>query len=221
MPTSPAPVPTSRLVHGVEVAPRQPTLLDAVDREPAFDRSFARVRRHELAAGAWVDVVPRWVTAPDDLFQRIVDAAAWQAQTMRMYDDVVPCPRLTTAWAPGDLPGSLAVLRAMGAALSQRHRVALTRISANLYRDGHDSVALHGDRGARDVRAATVAVVSLGATRPFRLRQRGGEGRLDLAPASGDLLVMGGTCQRTWRHGVPKVADAGPRISVMFRPERW
>jgi len=30
--------------------------------------------------------------------------------------------------------------------------------------------------------------------------------------------VMGGTCQRTWRHGIPKVASAGPRIAVMFRP---
>jgi alkylated DNA repair dioxygenase AlkB len=34
----------------------------------------------------------------------------------------------------------------------------------------------------------------------------------------GDLFVMGGTAQRTWRHGVPKVAEAGPRIAVMFRP---
>jgi alkylated DNA repair dioxygenase AlkB len=35
----------------------------------------------------------------------------------------------------------------------------------------------------------------------------------------GDLLVMGGSCQRTWEHAVPKSAHStGARISVQFRP---
>ena len=38
-------------------------------------------------------------------------------------------------------------------------------------------------------------------------------------PINGDLLVMGGTCQRTWEHAVPKTArPTGPRISIQFRP---
>ena len=134
-----------------------------------------------------------------------------------MYDEVVVQPRLQTTWTMGELPRELDLLRAMGAALSARYRTALPRVSANLYRDGRDSVAWHGDRVARDLPDAVVACVSLGHRRPFRLRPRGGGASLVLEPGRGDLVVMGGTCQRTWQHAVPKVRDAGPRICVMFR----
>ncbi|MBO0876702.1 MAG: alpha-ketoglutarate-dependent dioxygenase AlkB, partial [Pseudonocardia sp.] len=92
-----------------------------------------------------------------------------------------------------------------------------TQVGANLYRDGTDSVAWHGDRVARDLPTATVALVSLGGVRPFRLRPVGGGPSVRFLPGPGDLLVMGGTCQRTWRHAVPKVRGAAPRISVQFR----
>lgn len=65
--------------------------------------------------------------------------------------------------------------------------------------------------------SAVVALVSLGATRPLRLRPTGGGASVSFPLASGDLLVMGGSCQRTWQHSVPKVRDCGPRISVQFR----
>lgn len=215
------PVVASRAVGAVTLAARQPSLLDAVATTPSHDAAFATARTHELADGAWLEHVPGWLTGADEVFEAVAEAADWHAQAMRMYDEVVACPRLTASWTVADLPHSLSLLRALAAGISQRHRVALTRVAANLYRDGDDSVAWHGDRGARDVATATVAVLSLGATRPFRLRQRDGDARLALAPASGDLLVMGGTCQRTWQHCVPKVSDAGPRISVMFRPATW
>jgi alkylated DNA repair dioxygenase AlkB len=35
----------------------------------------------------------------------------------------------------------------------------------------------------------------------------------------GDLIVMGGSCQRTWEHAGPKSTRVtGPRISIQFRP---
>lgn len=202
-----------------DVAPRQATLLDPDGPGGAvtFDRAMRERRRHVLARAAWVDEVPGWVRGSQALFDRIVEVASWRSEEMVMFDEVVACPRLSTRWTVGDLPDDLAVLRGMAAALSQHYRVALTQVSANLYRDGRDSVAWHGDRGARDRDRATIAVLSLGASRPFRLRLRGGGDTRHLRPASGDLLVMGGTCQRTWQHAVPKVADAGPRIAVMFR----
>lgn len=217
------PTPGRRRVphEAIALAPRQSSLLDAIAQRPSFDEAVASMRRHELTRGAWVDVVPAFVRGAAHLFDDVAAAAVWHAQQMMMYEEVVDCPRLTAAWTVADLPEDLAVLRAMAAAISQRYRVALTQVSANLYRDGSDSVAWHGDRGARDVERATIAVLSLGASRPFRLRERDGAGRLSLRPASGDLLVMGGTCQRTWQHTVPKVADAGPRISVMFRPASY
>ena len=189
--------------------------------EPDFDRTCGAVQRHELARGAWVDEAVGFVSGAEALFTTVLRAARWHVQHMVMFEEVVRCPRLQTSWTIGELPPELALVRAMAATLSQRHRVALTRVSANLYRDGRDAVAWHGDRGARDVDTATVAVVSLGASRPFRLRERDGPGRLDLMPAAGDLLVMGGTCQRTWQHTVPRVRAVGPRISLMFRPAAW
>jgi alkylated DNA repair dioxygenase AlkB len=78
-------------------------------------------------------------------------------------------------------------------------------------------VAWHGDRVARELPEATVALVSLGVPRPFKLRPKGGGRSIAYLPDRGDLLVMGGSCQRTWDHAVPKVSNAGPRMSVQFR----
>ena len=88
----------------------------------------------------------------------------------------------------------------------------------NYYRDGADSVAFHADQELRHLDDTLVAIVTLGAARPFLLRPQGGGRSIDLHPGSGDLLVMGGACQAKWEHGVPKVAaGAGPRISASIR----
>jgi alkylated DNA repair dioxygenase AlkB len=61
-------------------------------------------------------------------------------------------------------------------------------------------------------------VLSLGATRRFLLKPAGGGRSTALTPESGDLIVMGGRCQRDWRHSVPKQArETGPRISLNFQ----
>jgi alkylated DNA repair dioxygenase AlkB len=87
------------------------------------------------------------------------------------------------------------------------------------YRDGRDSVAWHGDTIGRGSSQDTmVAIVSVGDPRKLHLRPRGGGDSIAIEMGHGDLLVMGGSCQRTWEHAVPKVAHAGPRMSVQFRP---
>jgi alkylated DNA repair dioxygenase AlkB len=197
----------------------QPTLLAALDvGEPVFDAEFAAADHRELAGGAWVDVVPGWCTGHDELFERVLRAGGWSQRSMRMYGEVVDQPRLATTWASRDLPVGLGVLHEAVETLSQHYRVPLDRVTANLYRDGRDGVAWHGDSELRDRDRSVVAVLSLGAARSLRLRPRDGGASLQLSPTGGDLLVMGGTCQRTWRHTVPKVArPVGPRIAVMFR----
>jgi alkylated DNA repair dioxygenase AlkB len=185
--------------------------------EPGFDRGFAGLRRDELAAGAWVDHLRGWLTGPDQVFAAALDALGWGQRTERMYGEALLQPRLT-AWLPVErIPPELAVLREVGAVLSARYGVRFTSLGANLYRDGRDSVAWHGDRIARELPTATIAIVSVGEPRPFRLRPRDGGPSLGFALGHGDLLVMGGSCQRTWKHTVPKVAAAGPRISLTFR----
>lgn len=88
------------------------------------------------------------------------------------------------------------------------------------YRDGRDSVAWHGDRIGRSRREDTmVAIVSFGAPRHLSLRPAGGRLHGSYPLGHGDLIVMGGSCQRTWEHAILKTAKpVGPRISVQFRP---
>lgn len=184
--------------------------------EPGGGGALASAFRHELAQGAWVDVVPGWVRAPDALFEHLRRQVPFRGHRRRMYDRVVTEPRLTHRWLLPD-PEVPERLLAMGRELGERYGHDFTQIGANLYRDGADGVAWHGDRVARECPEAVVALVALGATRPLRLRPTGGGASVSFPLASGDLLVMGGTCQRTWQHSVPKVAASGPRISVQFR----
>ena len=148
------------------------------------------------------------------MFTAIVDLVDWQSPMVTMWDKRVQTPRLHGLLAPGDRP---AVVDEMRAALSSHYDQEFLSVGANLYRDGRDSVAWHGDRIARNLPEAVIAIVSLGGVRKFLLRPAGGGPSVRLDLASGDLLVMGGSCQRTWQHSVPKVARAEPRISLTFR----
>jgi alkylated DNA repair dioxygenase AlkB len=198
------------------VRPRQLDLFGTAGGAPAFDPAFARAERIELADGAWVDHVRGWVRGHDALFDQLERGLAWRSETMWMYERVVDVPRLL-AGVPRDGAGQ-PLIEDMRRALSARYGEDFVHTTAALYRDGKDSVAFHGDTTARDMERALVATVSLGEPRRFLIRPTaGGESRA-FALGGGDLLVMGGTAQRTWRHGVPKVAHAGPRIALMFRP---
>jgi len=140
-----------------------------------------------------------------------------------MYEHEVDVPRLT-AQAPAGGP-LFALLRELSGALSERYRCALGIRAEGLsqgvalaqYRDGKDSVAFHGDRVGRDAAESIVATVSVGAPRRFLMKPNAGGPSHSWALGWGDLFVMGGTCQRTWQHAVPKCARAQPRISIIFR----
>jgi alkylated DNA repair dioxygenase AlkB len=176
------------------------------------------VVRRRLDRGAWVDHAPGWLAGADELFCHLADELAWRQGRRWMYDREVDDPRLTTALS-SEAMARYPVVGQITAFLARRYGGEFPSCWLNLYRDGHDSVAWHGDRVARDRLTALVAIVSVGERRPFRLRPKGGGPSIGYELGRGDLLVMGGTCQRTWDHGVPKVARAGPRMSLTFRPE--
>jgi alkylated DNA repair dioxygenase AlkB len=182
-----------------------------------------RLIRHELTAGAWVDVLPGWIHGSDTVFSALLDID-WRADRRQMYDSVVDVPRLLR-WFGGDETLPHPALTAARAALSEHYAGELGEdfVTAGmcLYRDGRDSVAWHGDTIGRSARHDTmVAIVSLGSPRNLMLRPRaGGHDTLKFPLGHGDLIVMGGSCQRTWEHAIPKTArPVGPRISVQFRP---
>ncbi|MFM9588067.1 alpha-ketoglutarate-dependent dioxygenase AlkB [Streptomyces scabiei] len=182
------------------------------------------LRRRELGAGAWIDLLPGWVTGADALFARLAEEVPWKAERRQMYEQVVDVPRLLAHYGAEDaLPHPL--LDEARAALSAHYGSELgepfTTAGLCFYRDGRDSVAWHGDRIGRGAREDTmVAILSVGDPRDLALRPHGGGETLRFPQGHGDLIVMGGSCQRTWDHAVPKSARAvGPRISIQFRPQ--
>ncbi len=185
------------------------------------------VRRAQLGDGAWIDVLSGWFSGADLLFTRLVEEIPWRAESREMYDRMVDVPRLVHTYGVGaELPDP--ALRSARNALNRHYADELGEpfVTAGccFYRDGQDSVAWHGDnvgslRGDRSP-DTMVAIVSFGSPRKLLLRPRGGGGATTgFSLGHGDLLVMGGSCQRTWEHAVPKTArTVGPRISVQFRP---
>jgi alkylated DNA repair dioxygenase AlkB len=200
----------------------QGSLLDLGDEVRAAPLGSS-LRRTHLARGAWIDVRPGWIAGADALFGRLIDAVPWRAERRQMYDRVVDVPRLLCFYGEGQqLPDP--ALEEARQALDTRYAAELGEpfrtAGLCLYRDGRDSVTWHGDTiGRGSISDTMVAIISLGAPRALMLRPRGGGAALRHDLGHGDLLVMGGSCQRAWEHAVPKTArPAGPRISVQFRP---
>ncbi|GHF14494.1 alkylated DNA repair protein [Amycolatopsis deserti] len=185
--------------------------------------SLTATRRTELGDGAWIDLRPGWLTGADLLFERLAADVPWHAERRRMYDRVVDVPRLLCFYGE-DEPLPDPVLTEAREALSRHYADELGEPfrTAGLcfYRDGRDSVAWHGDTIGRGSSEDTmVAIVSVGAPRSMLLRPRGGGPTVRQLLGPGDLIVMGGSCQRTWEHAIPKTSrPIGPRISIQFRP---
>ncbi|MFD9460650.1 alpha-ketoglutarate-dependent dioxygenase AlkB [Streptomyces sp. NPDC060027] len=182
------------------------------------------MRRTALGDGAWIDLLPGWLSGADELFARLAAEVPWRAERRQMYEQVVDVPRLLAHYRADD-PLPHPVLDEARDALSAHYADELgepfTTAGLCYYRDGRDSVAWHGDRIGRGAREDTmVAIVSVGAPRDLVLRPRRGGDTVRRPLGHGDLIVMGGSCQRTWEHAIPKTARAsGPRISVQFRPD--
>jgi alkylated DNA repair dioxygenase AlkB len=190
---------------------------------------FDHAERRWLDDGAWVDVRAGWLSGTDSLFDELLTAIPWRAEQRQMYDRVLDVPRLVSfhdlTRDPAPHPGLTRLRVRLNDAYAGELGEPFTTVGLCLYRDGADSVAWHGDTiGRSSTEDTMVAVLSLGATRVFALRPRtaGTDGRrasVRLPQGHGDLLVMGGSCQRTWEHAVPKTArPTGPRISIQFRP---
>lgn len=211
-----------RRLHWFAVPPSlaltwQPSLF-AAGPSLEVDASFASLTRLHLDGTSWVDHAPGWVSASDVLFEHIVERCRWRQRSRRIYDGLAKEPRLTDAWSAdsGDLlqPPILEEIRSL---LSTRYDRTFDSVGFNLYRGGRDSVAWHGDRIPPRIEDPIVALVSLGEPRRFLLRPKGGGASRAFALGRGDLLVTGGRTQRAWEHSVPKVARAGPRVSLGYR----
>jgi alkylated DNA repair dioxygenase AlkB len=201
----------------------QPSMFDLAEQGPDLAPLAGQVHRRQLSHGAWVDHRPGWVRGSDEVLRVLLDEVDWRAERRRMYDGQVDVPRLLR-WYGGDEPLPHPLLTRAREQLNANYEAELGEpfVTAGMcfYRDGGDSVAWHGDTQGRSAHTDTmVAIVSFGTPRPLLLRPRGGGGSLRYPLGHGDLIVMGGSCQRTWEHAIPKTTrPVGPRVSVQFRP---
>lgn len=185
------------------------------ETEPVGGRlSFEGLRRDALDDSAWVDVTPGWLADHEELFAWLHEHAPWQQRKRTMWDQEIAEPR-AVAVVPVTEPRIADIVQPLNA----HYAVEFDSCLVNLYRDGNDAVAWHGDTVRKVMRHPLVATVSLGARRSFLLKPRaGGAVVRRYQPGGGDLMVMGGTCQHTWLHSVPRERTAsGARMSVTLR----
>jgi alkylated DNA repair dioxygenase AlkB len=208
--------------HRLSMVVLQGSLFGGGERIGPRPLDFSFDRTH-LGCGAWVDLCYGWMAGADSLFNELLGTVAWRSERRPMYDRVVDVPRLLAFYGEGDPLPAVALDQARLALLDHYRGEAGAQFSTTglcLYRDGRDSVAWHSDTiGRETVDDPVVAIVSLGSPRRLLLRAKGGGPSRRYLVGGGDLLVMGGSCQRTWEHCVPKMSRAGPRISVQYRPQ--
>jgi alkylated DNA repair dioxygenase AlkB len=196
----------------------QATAEPRIDREVEFERLW-------LDDVSWVDVARGWIKEPEPFYEAMRDRVPWRQGRIWRYEKHIEEPRLTGWWKPGDEPPHPILVEAHRTLSHRYHRfdsVAFCR-----YRDGNDGQAFHRDQEMRWLADTVIVVLSLGAQRPWRLRPREAHhaddqlkgATHDLAPAAGDLMVMGGACQARWEHSVPQLRgrQVGERISLQWR----
>lgn len=201
----------------------QTSLFDLPADEVGLGPLGGMVTRQVLGRGAWVDLLPGWLSGADALFDELMTRVPWQAERRQMYERVVDVPRLLSFYGEQDplpTPDLVTARECLNAHYASELGEPFTTAGLCLYRDGRDSVAWHGDTiGRGKLEDTMVAIVSLGSPRHLMLRPRGGGATIKHRLGHGDLIVMGGSCQRTWEHAIPKTSrPVGPRISVQFRP---
>jgi alkylated DNA repair dioxygenase AlkB len=182
--------------------------------------------RIQLDDTSWVDVARGWVPDADDLFVALFENVTWETSRLFRYDHWVEERRLGSMWRPGR-PLPHPALAEVHQALQRRYKVRFDGFGLLQYRDSSDGQAFHRDTDMRWLDDTVIAIVSLGARRPWCLRPRGNRystepnkgATHDLAPGPGDLIVMGGRCQADWEHSVPYLPGraVGPRISLQWR----
>lgn len=189
------------------------------------------IREKPLDGGGLLTLHDPWLPDADALFVVLRDTIPWAQQKIRVFAKEHLQPRLT-AWfgdagavytysgltlAPLPWPEPIAALKRL---VEEASGHEFNSVLANYYRGGDDSMGFHADAEKELGRNPVIASVSLGAPRRFILKPSSkikGAAPVELELGGGSLLVMSGTTQHLWRHGVPRQRDVGPRINLTFR----
>lgn len=190
------------------------------------------MERKLISEGGILDYDPEFLSKDEGnkLYDSLISKVYWVQNTyMDWRRNVrVPIPRLT-AWYADDpsmsysysgvtekvqpwLPELLDLKKKIESVTNAEYNSVLI----NQYRDGRDSVGMHADDEKELGLNANIASISLGATRMFTLKHKEEELLYELT--HGSLLVMSGTTQQHWKHGITKQYNVKePRLNLTFR----
>ena len=183
------------------------------------------VERVRLDDTSWVDVIRGMIPDAQRVHDELVHSARWRNGRTYRYERWVADERRTASQSGTRRHPALIETENW---LIRRYRVRFSGVALSEYRHGREALGFHRDRAMTWLDDTLVALLSLGAQRPWLMRPDPGRPEIDpddafrdaidLSPAGGDLLVMGGRCQRTWLHAVPPVDHAvGSRVSAQWR----
>jgi alkylated DNA repair dioxygenase AlkB len=169
-----------------------------------------------------------------ELFEYLLGNVEWQHDRAIIYGKEIITKR-KIAWFAGDgldynysgvsrvgKPWDPRVL-AVKEQLESELGVSFNSCLLNLYHSGAEGMGWHSDdQNHLEPSSTTVAIISLGAERFFKLRQNGKLGgkndQRKVLLEKGSLLVMQGKTQDYWQHEIPKMlAIKDIRISLTWR----
>lgn len=176
-------------------------------------------------------------TEADEIYNDLYHEVPWRQRSDVKNGESLLQPRLT-AWY-GDFPYSYSGVRheantewhptltLLRNRLEEVTGIRFNSMLANMYRDGHDSVAWHSDDEETLGPEPSIASLSFGDTRNFEMRKKPpaeSEGdytymqHVKIPLTHGSLLIMEGATQADWQHRIPKeYHDRSPRINLTYR----
>lgn len=163
----------------------------------------------------------------DRFYRTLLEQTPWREFEMEIYDKKVKVPRMI-AWyedkdnfgADPQGPDWTAELLEIRARVETETGIKFNCVLLNLYRDGKDGVSWHSDREQTIGKNPSIASVTFGETRMFRLRHKTLKHipQVEIPLHHGALLLMNGITNTFWQHEVPKTAQRVlPRINLTFR----
>jgi alkylated DNA repair dioxygenase AlkB len=162
-----------------------------------------------------------------EILARLVDDTPWRADTVVVYGKRYLQPRLTAWYGEASYTYSgltlqplplTPLLEQLRTAVEQATGRRYNSVLLNYYRDGADSMGMHSDDEPELGPEPVIASLSYGATRTFILRHKRSKRTVKLDLTDGSLLLMAGTLQTHWQHGINKTAKlVGPRLNLTFR----
>ncbi|KAF4690131.1 hypothetical protein FOZ60_000587 [Perkinsus olseni] len=183
--------------------------------------------------GSWLTYLPSFVEDPAEALGELMREVPWGQGTVKIFGKEHLERRLTAFYAddgkqyrysggplrvPSPWTRGPMVIAKLKKAVSKECDEQFNCCVLNYYRDGSDNIGMHSDDEKVLGKKPSIACISLGAERDFFLDAKKDKRKVHIVPRSGSLLVMGGSTQRLWKHGLPsRKREHRPRISLTFR----